>query len=149
MLVRDVMTKKVLTIAEEASFEQIVRLLLKKKISGVPVVNKKGKLVGIISEKDLLYQLFPSQKKFYKDIEYYKNFEKIELESAHIGKLTAKHIMTKKVVTVGPDEHVLVACSLMVINSIRRLPVVEDGRILGIVSTSNLYRNYLSHFFSK
>ena len=68
MLVRDVMFKRVFTVNDSADFQTIVKLLATKKISGITVVNKEGKLVGVISEKDLLYKLFPSEKKFYKNI---------------------------------------------------------------------------------
>lgn len=146
MLVKEVMVKPVFTISEDTSFQEIVNILLKKKISGVSVVNKKGSLVGVISEKDLLYKLFPSQKEFYKNIEYYRNFEKIEFEATKIKKLKAKNIMTKEVITVEPENHVLVACSLMVAHNIRRLPVVKEGKLVGIVTTGRLYKNYLSSF---
>ncbi|OGM33235.1 hypothetical protein A2803_00075 [Candidatus Woesebacteria bacterium RIFCSPHIGHO2_01_FULL_44_21] len=149
MLVRDVMFKRVFTVNDSADFQTIVKLLATKKISGITVVNKEGKLVGVISEKDLLYKLFPSEKKFYKNIEYYKNFERIEHEAENIGKLTAKHIMTKNVITIEPGRHVLVACSLMIINNIRRLPVVDHGKLVGIVTMGSLYKHYLSSFFKK
>lgn len=149
MLVRDLMIKPVFTIRETVTFEQIVKLLAKKKVSGISVINKKGKLIGVISEKDLLHCLFPSQKKFYKDIEYFRNFERIEHEAEGIMKLKAKKIMTKDVITVEPDRHVLVACSLMAIHNIRRLPVVEKGKLVGIVTMGSLYKNYLTSFIKK
>ena len=149
MLVRELMTKKVYTVRESERFGTIVNLLIAKKISGVPVINKNNKLIGIISEKDLLHKLFPKEEDFYKDINYYKNFRKIELEASHLSDLTAQDIMTKKVITVRPDNHVLVACSLIAIHDIRRLPVVDNGRIVGIVTTNNLYKSYLSSFISK
>lgn len=147
MLISEVMAKPVFTITQDLRFEQIVKLLVKKGVSGVTVVNKKGKLVGVISEKDLLHKLFPSEHKFYKDLDYYRNFERIEFEAKSIRKLTAKKIMTREVITVESDRHVLVACSLMAINNIRRLPVVEQGKLVGIVTMSSLYKNYLSSFF--
>ena len=149
MLVRELMTKKVYTVRESERFGTIVNLLIAKKISGVPVINKNNKLIGIISEKDLLHKLFPKEEDFYKDINYYKNFRKIELEASHLSDLTAQDIMTKKVITVRPDNHVLVACSLIAIHDIRRLPVIDNGRIVGIVKNNNLYKSYLSSFISK
>jgi len=130
MLVKDVMVKPVFTVSEGETFPQIVKLLARKQVSGVSVVNKKGRLVGVISEKDLLHKLFPSEREFYKNLEYYKNFERIEHEAEKIKKLTAKKIMTKNVVTIEPDRHVLVACSLMSIHNIRRLPVVHGDKPL-------------------
>jgi CBS domain-containing protein len=146
MLVKDVMSKPVYTVPEDASFEKIARKLQNKKISGVTVVNKKGKMVGMISEKDLIHKLFPKEEEFYKDLEYYKSFKRIEHEAKDISKLTAKKLMTKKVITVDPDRHILVACSLMTIHNIRRLPVVKKGKLLGIVTMSSLYKKYLFNY---
>jgi len=148
MLVRDVMSRPVYTVRDDASFKKVFLKLQNKKISGVTVINTKGKMVGVISEKDLLHRLFPREEDFYKDLDYYRNFERIEFEAAGISKLTARKLMTRKVITVGPDRHVLVACSLMAIHNIRRLPVVEKGKLLGIVTMSSLYKNYLSSFLA-
>lgn len=146
MLVRDVMVKPVFSVGEDATFAQVVKLLSRKKVSGVSVVNKKGKLVGVISEKDLLICLFPTHRDFYKNIEYYKNFEKIEGEAEVVKKLLARDVMTRRIITVEPERHVLVACSLMTIHNIRRLPVVDDGKLVGIVTLGSLYKNYLTSF---
>ena len=144
MLVKHVMTKKVVTVKSSDSFDFILDVLIKQKISGMPVVSKKGKVIGIISEKDLLYSLFPTQEEFYKDIEYYFHNSKVELEAKKIKKLTAKKLMTKKIISVTPDDHVLRACSLLLIHNIRRLPVIAKGNLVGVVTTRNLYKNFLN-----
>ena len=149
MKVYEVMTKRLHTVQPHDSFEKIVKLLVSKRVTGVPVVGKSGKIVGVISEKDLFYKLFPSKKEFYKDLEYYMNFENLEKEASGVLKLTAKDLMTKKVVSVGSDDHVLKACSLFLIHNIRRLPVIDDGVLVGIVTTNNIYKNFLSSLISK
>ena len=148
MLVRDIMIAKVISIPEETSFAKIVHIMLDTRVSGLPVLDDNEKIVGIVSEKDLLHQLFPTQDEFYKDINYYKDYTNIELEASKIRDLRAKDIMTKDVITVSPDSHVLVACSLVAIHGIRRIPVVENEDLIGIVSTSRLYKHYLSSFFN-
>jgi CBS domain-containing protein len=140
--VSEVMTKKVRTLKDSASFSQIVRFLVKHNISGAPVINSEGKLVGVISEKDLFRKLFPTQKDFYKNMEYYFAPDRIEKESNKVVKLTARNFMSKKIISVSPDDKVIKACSLLLIHSIRRLPVVKDGKLVGIVTTNNLYKNY-------
>ena len=146
MLVKDVMTKRVVTVLPEDSFARIVKLLIKKKISGVVVVNKKGKVVGVISEKDLLYKLFPSQKAFYKNLKYYMNYDNVFRDAAKITKLKAKNLMTKKIISINSSDDILKACSLFLIHNIRRLPVIDNGRLVGIVSTNNIYKNFLGTF---
>jgi CBS domain-containing protein len=149
MLVRDVMAPRVHTVTALTPFRKILRLLIKYRISGVPVVNKEKKVVGIISEKDLLRSLFPTQEEFYKDTDYYICGDIIEKEATKVNGLRAKDIMTRKVIKVSPDDHVCKACSLLVINNIRRLPVVEKGKLVGIVTTNNLYKNFVSKLVEK
>lgn len=145
MLVRDVMTTHVHTVPEESTFKEMVSLLTKHKISGVPVVNENKKVIGIISEKDLLNALFPSQKQFYQDIKYFSNFENEESEiRGKAAKLKAKDLMTRNVVSIKPDDHILRACSLFLTHNIRRLIVVKDDKLVGIVTTNNIYRNFLN-----
>ena len=149
MLVRQVMSRKVHFISSDDSFQKIIKLLSKRKISGLPVKNKKGKVVGVISEKDLFHKLFPSQKAFYKDPEYFMNFDRLERDAKSVLKIPAKRIMSKKVIYVTPDDHILKACSLFVMHNIRRLPVMDKGKLVGIVTTGNIYRNFLMHITGK
>jgi len=143
MLVKDVMTKKVITATPSTRFTELVRLLIKKNISGLPIVNKKGKVVGVISEKDLFYRLFPSQEEFYKNIEYYTNRNNLEKETRAIVKLKAKDLMTKDIISIGKNDHILTACSLLLIYEIRRLPVINHGKLVGVVTTNDIYKNFL------
>ncbi len=145
MLVRQVMSKKVLTITPDFTFQKIVKFLSKHNVSGVPVVNKKKRVIGVISEKDLFHKLFPKQKTFYKDAEYYMNYDRMERDAPAVLKIPARKIMSKKVIHVAPDDHVLKACSLFMVHGIRRLPVIDKGRLVGIVTTGSIYRNFLMH----
>jgi len=149
MLVRDVMIRRVVSVSPTEPFPEIVKVLVKKKISGVVVLNAKRKVVGVISEKDLFHKLFPSQKRFYKDLEYYMNYKNIEKDIPKLLKLKAKDLMSKRIIAIGPDEHILKACSLFLIHNIRRLPVIESGRLVGIVTISSIYRNFLTSLIKK
>lgn len=149
MKVREVMTRKVVVVSPTTSFAEIVRILAKEKISGVPVVGKLGKVVGVISEKDLFYRLFPSQKEFYKNIEFYMNYKNIEKSLVKVKRLKARNLMSKNVISISPDDNVLKACSLFLIHNIRRLPVLENGKLVGIVTTNNIYKNFLLSIVGK
>ena len=143
MLVKEVMTRRVVTVSPKDNFKKVLSTFLRHKISGAPVVNKNGKVVGIISEKDLLYSLFPTQEEFYKDLDYHFHHKNAELEARKVSKLIASKLMTKKIVSVDPDDHVLRACSLLLIHHIRRLPVINKGKLVGFVTTDDLYKNFL------
>ena len=146
MLVKEVMTKKVWSIDADASFAEIVHFLGEHNIAGAPVVDRNESLVGIVSEKDLLHNVFPSEADCCGDPAYYFNHDRIEKEAAAITKLKAKDLMSRKVVTVRPTDHILRACSLLLIHDIRRLPVIEDHTLVGIVTTSDIYQNFLLQY---
>jgi len=139
------MRKKVRTISPDWKFSQIIKFFTKHKISGAPVVNKKGRVIGIISEKDLLFKLFPSEEDFYKNIEYYFGKVATDEELKAVSNLNALKVMEKNVISVGPDDHVLSACAMLLIHHIRRLPVIDKGKLVGIVTTNDVFRNYLLH----
>jgi len=144
MLVKQAMTsKKLIKFSPNDDFKTIVKTLIEKQISGAPVVNKRGKLVGVVSEKDLFYKLFPSQKAFYRNPEVYMDFNRIESEAVAVKKMKAKDFMTRHPITVEPEEHILKACSLFIKNNIRRLMVVKQKKLIGVVTVNDVYKRFL------
>ena len=143
MYVYEVMETDVQTIHREATFKEIIDLLVTHKISGTPVIDDDRHLVGILSEKDLLQFLFPTEEEFYTDVEYWKNPHHLMSEAKRIVKMRANDFLTREVITVRPRTKILTACSLLLVHSIRRLPVIDDDKLVGIVTTNNLYRNFL------
>ncbi|MFV9504812.1 MAG: CBS domain-containing protein [Oscillochloridaceae bacterium umkhey_bin13] len=112
MKAREIMTREVISILDETTVEDAARVLARNRISGLPVVNTGGLLVGLITEHDLI---------------------------AKTGR-SVGDIMSRGVITVSPDTEVEQVQHLLTNQRIRRVPVVEDGRVVGIVSRSDLVR---------
>jgi CBS-domain-containing membrane protein len=112
MKAREIMTRDVISILDEATVEDAARLLARNRISGMPVVNAAGLLMGLVTEHDLI---------------------------AKQGR-SVSEIMSRGVITIGPDTEVEQVQHLLTNQRIRRVPVVEDGRVIGIVSRSDLVR---------
>jgi CBS domain-containing protein len=110
MLVRDYMMKNVVTADTPANRDEILKILKRTGISGVPVM-KEGKLIGIITRKDLLRNPLESQ---------------IAL------------LMTHNPITIGPDATLREAAQIMINNNIRRLPVIENEKLIGLISVADL-----------
>lgn len=139
--VRDVMTTDVATVREETTYRQIVDVLAERRISAVPVVDDLERVVGVVSEADLLHKV-----EFIGDDDVRHIFERPSRRSArtkaHGG--VARNLMTAPAITVPPDASVVTAARLMEAERIKRLPVVDDlGRLMGIVSRSDLLRMHL------
>lgn len=116
---RDLMVADVITIREDAIVQEAIDTLLKHKISGLPVVDYTDRLVGIISEYQLLEIIF----------------------APHLARSRVGELMTKDVVTVEEDLPVTEIASQFVLHRIRRVPVVRDGRIVGVIARRDLLRH--------
>ena len=132
MLIREHMTDQVVTIPPDMPIQDCLELMRRKAIRRVPIVNKKGKLVGIVSEEDLL-NASPSSA---------TSLSQWELNYL-ISKITVKQVMTKDVITIHPDTALEDAARVMADNEIGGMPVVEDGKIVGIITETDLFRTFL------
>lgn len=134
--VTDVMTPHVVTVRVGASFKDVARMLAERKISAVPVVTDQGRLVGIVSEADLL------RKEQYHEESSRRRRLISSGERASRAKAqgdVAGDLMTSPVVTIGPAATLTEAARLMVEQNVKRLPVVDDsGDLVGIVSRADL-----------
>lgn len=140
MKVREVMTAAVITAEPETTFKETAERLLDYGVSGMPVVNAQGRLVGLVTEADLM-----SKEAF--DTRHRRPLEAlvrlVNGDRRWTGKaagLTAGDVMTTDVVTARPDEDIRAAARRMLERGVKRLPVVEDGRLVGIVSRRDLLR---------
>lgn len=138
MRVKHVMQKNVITITPETSYEEAARLMHEHGFSGLPVVVGE-KIVGMISEKDLFRALYPGYEDFVRSPEAYLDHEAREEEIARLRKMPVKHLTVKKVITIEPEAPILQAGGIMLARGIHRLPVVEKGRIVGIVTRGQIY----------
>ncbi len=142
--VRDVMTTRVVTVRENATFKDMAALLTEYRVSAFPVLDDKGKVIGVVSEADLLSKEalvadMGSQAAWLGRIAgspYHDEFAKA-------AAITAADLMTKPPVVVTPDEPVTSAARLMYHGRVKRLPVVgEKGQLIGIVSRADVLSVY-------
>lgn len=119
---RDFMATNVLTVSPDMTVEEVIKTLLEHRFSGAPVIDEQGRLLGIISEYQLLEAIFTP-----------------ELKSAPVCKF-----MTTDVVTVDEEAPVTQVASQFVLHRIRRLPVVRDGQLVGTISRRDLLRRIVN-----
>jgi CBS domain-containing protein len=134
-----VMTQTVVTVTPETSFKDAVRLLRQHRVSGLPVVDGKGTLVGIVSEADLLNKV----EKRDPDA-YLLESRPHRLDRARSAALDVASAMSRQVITVRPDFPVALAAREMHTRGFKRLPVVDEkGKLVGIVSRGDLLKVFL------
>lgn len=145
MNAEDIMIRGVLTVSPEDRVEEVAKALVERGVSGLPVVDKDRKVVGIITEGDLVYQ----QKKLNTPV--YLNFLDIIVpvgqnefvkELKKMSAFKVEDLMTKDVITVNRKSKITEIATLMVENEINRVPVVdEDHKLLGIVTRHDIIKH--------
>lgn len=112
MIAKDIMTRTVITVSATTRINRLAKILVQNRISGAPVVDKRGKILGIVSEADIV---------------------------AKKGR-QARSIMSRRAVAVEEETPVEEIASLMARHNIKRLPVMHTGRVVGIVSRADIVR---------
>lgn len=141
-MIRDIMKTEVATVQQEDTLDQVARLLLGKTISGAPVVDSEGKLIGVVSEKDIFHAVFPSYQEFYVRPDIWVNYDWTDVQD-RLKKITVGEIMTRRVFTVEGDEPILKVGAMMLAHHIHRVPVLHAGKLVGIVTRKDIYRSLL------
>ncbi|MBI3435584.1 MAG: CBS domain-containing protein [Proteobacteria bacterium] len=139
MKASDVMVANVITISPDASVPQVAELLLTNRISAVPVVDAKGAMVGIVSEGDLIRRADAGtghSRSWWLRLVMGREALALEYIKEHSRKVA--DVMTRRVITATPDMSVGEVATLLERNAIKRVPIVQDGHIVGIVSRANL-----------
>lgn len=137
----EIMTTHVVSVGPETLVPKIAKLMVEKRISAVPVVDGKGKLVGIVSEGDLVRRAETGTERrraWWLDVLAEKSVLAREFVQSHGRK--AKNVMTKDVVMVVEDTPVQKIADILESHSIKRVPVVRKGKVVGIVSRADLLR---------
>ncbi|AIJ05398.1 signal transduction protein with CBS domains [Methanocaldococcus bathoardescens] len=149
MLIKDIM-KKPIVVYEDNDLIDVIKLFRRNKISGAPVLNKNGKLVGIISESDIVKTIVTHNEDLNLILPSPLDLIELPLRTAlkieefmedleNALKTKVRDVMTRKVIVAKPDMTINDAAKLMVENNIKRLPVVDDeGNLIGIITRGDL-----------
>ncbi len=143
--VADVMTPEPITVKPETPLKEAIQILAKRRISGLPVVDESGQLVGIISESDLMWQEtgadMPPYIMFLDSVIYLENPARYEKELHKALGQTVGEVMSEKPITIEPNQSLHKAAQIMHDKKIRRLPVVGDsGQVIGILTQGDIIR---------
>lgn len=146
---RDLMTEKVVCVYPETPIRDLIKILVDYQINGVPVVDKKERLIGVVSKTDIVSFEEKSRKKqksgsknsFYGETNgrLKKDFDKIS-KTKDFGETVVNDIMTSRVITADADDTIDRLAKIMFNKKIHRIIIQEDGRVVGVVSTLDILR---------
>lgn len=141
MKISDIMTHPVITVTAETTVADAAELMIGHRISGLPVVDAAGEVAGIVTEGDLLRRAETgTERRRARWLEFLIAPGRLASEYAHANGRRVGEVMTDAVVSVGPDDAVADLIDLMERRRIKRVPVIDQGRLVGIVSRANLVR---------
>ncbi len=140
MLVSDIMTRTPRTVSPDTRLQEVASIMCLYRIPALPVVDADGKLVGNISEMDLLKNLLPSMEAIMAG-EAIMEIERMLPNYTGSMDKTVETLMVKNPISVTPDQHVLKATAKMTSNRFRRIPVTdEDGTLVGVMSLGDVHK---------
>jgi CBS-domain-containing membrane protein len=145
--VKDIMTSDVISVSPETEIVSAARIMIEKRINGLPVVDVKGKVVGILCQSDLVAQQkcvpIPSLFSLMDGFMPLTSLKRIEKEVEKIAALTVAQAMTPKPATVTPETGIEEVAALMVDKGFHTLPVVQDGILVGVVGKEDVLKTLL------
>ncbi len=144
MKVREVMTRTVVSVRPETPLKDVAALMVEHGISGVPVVDEQGVVLGVVSEADFIVKERGLEGVRHRPLaRFLGRADEARAEIAKVQAATAGSAMSSPAITIEADRPVREAAAVMIERAINRLPVVEDGRLVGIVTRADLVRAYL------
>jgi CBS-domain-containing membrane protein len=145
---KDIMTKDVVTVSPEMEIGQAAKLLLEKHYNGLPVLDQKGRLVGIICQSDLVFQQkkipIPSVFTILDSVITLSSQNRIEKEVEKMAAITVAQAMTTDPVYVDPETALEEVATIMVRDTLHTLPVVEKGKLVGIIGKEDVLRTLIA-----
>jgi len=143
MRARDVMTTQVITIGPDATVLELAELLLRYRFSAVPVVGPKGELVGIVGEGDLLRRAeVGTERRRPWLLRVLTETETLAADYVKSHARKVSDVMTKRVITAAPETPLGEIATLLERNRIKRVPIVQNGQLVGIITRANLVQAF-------
>jgi len=137
----DIMSTKVVTVSPSTSVRDVAELMVEKHVSGLPVLNDNGTLVGMVSEGDLLRRPeIGTEKQRRRWVSFFSGVDEQAREFTKTHALRTGDVMTDQVIHISEDTPLGEAVGLMEKRNIKRLPVLSDGKLVGILSRADLLR---------
>lgn len=144
MKAKDFMVKDVLTVSPEMTVKELARLFIEREVSGAPVVDEAGKLVGIITETDLIEQNknlhIPTVITLFEAVIYLENPKHMEEEIKEMMASTVSDLAKKKVVTADEETDIHEVATLMSERHVHLIPVMRDDTMVGIIGKADMIR---------
>ncbi|MGA7981590.1 MAG: CBS domain-containing protein [Chromatiaceae bacterium] len=140
MQVKEIMSRSVRTATPDTKVLEVASIMCLYRFAGLPVVEGEDRLVGLIAEKDVLHSLFPKLESLMEEGIANVDLDREMARYKDVLALQVSDLMTRNPITVPPDMHILRAATVMVRHRFRRIPVAENGRLVGMLSLGDVHK---------
>lgn len=146
----DVMEKVFVTVSPETSLFDLVHLFVKNKVSAIPVVDEESKLIGIVTDADLLYKKIKPHVPHYVNLLgasiYYNGISEYDKGFKKLMACTAKELMTKDVIIAAPDAEIEQLAGVMVAEHLKVIPIVDNHHVVGLITRTNILEDLYAEY---
>ena len=140
MFIREVMSTGVVTAGATDTVRSVVVKMLSRDCGAIPVVGDQNDLVGMVTVRDIMLPLYPNYGDYIHDSVRSRDFGEMEAGYPEVLGKKVEEVMSRHPLTVSPEDPILEAASYMGLRHFRRIPVVEKGKLVGMVSISDINR---------
>jgi CBS domain-containing protein len=147
--INTIMETDVFTANEDDSIAEVLKTLVDKKTSGLPIVNNDGEVVGFISDGDIMKFIAKQDPRIIdmtSFITVWYDSESFDQKLTDLLKINVMELATTKVISVEPDEGIDEVARILGKKRIKKLPVIQDGKLVGVISRSNITRYIVSKY---
>lgn len=144
MKVKEVMSKGLKSLSPEMSVKEAIQILFQTEISGLPVIDENGRLLGMFTEKDVLHRILPGYLEKVGSFVYEENPKMIKKKILELERIKVKDIMRREVIIVDEDTTLCEVAKIMLTQRVRRIPVInKEKKIVGIVAREDVLKGLL------
>jgi len=142
MKVSEIMTQKVYTISPDSTLKECADVLNKCQVNGLVVV-EKDKVVGVITKADIFKAILPRYPDIIEEEQYVSDLEYVEERANKLFEMEVKDIMGAPPITVNSDMPIVKAGSTMILRRVKQVPVVDKGKLVGVITLTDIINNLL------
>lgn len=144
MIIEELMDRDLTALTEDTSLAEAIEVLSIHRISSAPVVDLDGKVVGILSEKDIVRAALPGYFELLQDSTFIPDLGQFRFRLRRVSREAVKKYMTKKVITFTENDSDFHVAMILIKNNIKRAPVVRDGALAGMINRADLLQHLMS-----
>ncbi|OIO70011.1 MAG: inosine-5-monophosphate dehydrogenase [Zetaproteobacteria bacterium CG_4_9_14_3_um_filter_49_83] len=145
MKISEVMTTSPIACKADDTIRFVAKKMVMRRCGSIPVIDNDNKLIGIVTIRDTMMPLYPNFGEYVHDSVHGRDFEEMEENYKRVLCMKVKEVMTPDPLTVSKDDSILKAASYMGLRNLRRIPVTEDGKLIGMVSIGDIARGLYIH----